>query len=87
MTETTDRTHSDQYDKPSSRSCPLCGDTIVDGQYPRHRLTLADEADDVENRRVNGRLCQTCWRTLYASLTDSDDIDTLGLTEGGDRIE
>lgn len=74
MTDTPDRSVAGRPEEDTARSCPLCGDAVVESQYPRHQLTLADEADAVQNRRVNHRLCQPCWQTLYTAL--SNDTET-----------
>lgn len=59
-----------EHDGSAPRSCPLCGDALANSGYPRHRITLEDEAEDTHNRLVNRRLCQACWQTFYASLSD-----------------
>lgn len=72
MGDRSDRTHDTHRGSTSlgDRSCPLCGDALVDTQYPRRRITLEDEADGVQNRTVCCRLCQACWQTFYRALTN-----------------
>lgn len=72
MVDRFDRSHDTHHGGASlsDRSCPLCGDVLVDAQYPRCRITLEDEADGVQNRLVSCRLCQACWQTLYRDLTN-----------------
>ena len=73
MADTTDHYPAGQHTEPPARSCSLCGDALVESQYPRHQLTLEDEAEETQNQLVNRRLCQTCWQTLYTALTDDTE--------------
>jgi type II secretory ATPase GspE/PulE/Tfp pilus assembly ATPase PilB-like protein len=60
--------HSDRRTTSPDRSCPLCGEQVQESQYPRHRITLADESDTAPNQLVNGRVCRDCWHDLYTDL-------------------
>lgn len=48
--------------------CPRCSETLKEGPYPRHSIILQDESDEAANRRIERRLCPTCWNDEYDSL-------------------
>ena len=64
--------HNDRHTTFPGRSCPLCGEPVCESQFPRHRITLADESDTAPNQRVNGRVCRDCWQALYTDLAAAD---------------
>ena len=53
----------------TTTECPLCRDHVSDGVYPRHTLVLQDESDTTRNRRIESRLCPSCWEALFSSLS------------------
>lgn len=69
MVDSSHRPHRDRSSAPTA-TYPFCG-TQVAQQYPRHRITLEDEADTVSTRIVNRRLCAECWDALYPVLAET----------------
>lgn len=65
MTELTSTT-TDSIE--SEERCPICGGSVADSPYPRHRLVLADESDIEPNQRHERRVCPTCWDDLRETL-------------------
>ena len=49
--------------------CPLCGASIREEHYPRHRAIVVDESDREPNHRSERRLCPECWNDLKEKLS------------------
>lgn len=73
---TSNRRSTDHPEETLDRVCPLCGETFEEKQFPRHRITLEDEAEDTQNRLVSRRLCHACWDSLYTPLMEDTRPDS-----------
>lgn len=52
----------------STDPCPLCGASVQNSSYPRHRMILEDESEVDTDRHAERRLCSDCWERLHEKL-------------------
>lgn len=64
------RTSRNESTTTTTDECPLCRDHVADSPYPRHMIILQDESDTAQNRRIERRLCHSCWEALFSDLSE-----------------